>query len=236
MSGPGDVQESERNSLRDRNRELATLLEVSKRLAATLQLDEVLQAATDGVTRLHALKTAAVYLGEGDVLRLSATTPPLPPEFPDDLRLVALADHPHLSEAIASGAPVFLPDAASAHLTAAEAAVTHLRGLRSILYLPLTAGVKLRGRAHRRLGGRAGEALARRDRLLPHPREPRGPGRPERAALRGRATDAADLERRIAERERTERACGRARRGCGSPSWRRSRASTTSTSRPARPS
>src|SRR5512141_2543662 len=113
------LQGSEQDALRDRNRELATLLEVSKRLAATLQLDEVLQAATDGATRLHALRTAAVYLGEGDMLRLSATTPPLPPQFPDDLRLVSLADHPHLSEAITSGVPVFLPDTASADLTAA---------------------------------------------------------------------------------------------------------------------
>ena len=83
-------QDSERDTLRHRNRELATLLEVSKKLAATLQLEEVLQAATDGVTRLHALKTAAVYLGEGDALRLWATTPPLPPNFPDALRLVSL--------------------------------------------------------------------------------------------------------------------------------------------------
>src|SRR5512141_3453151 len=142
MSGQRTLDESEQDSLRDRNRELATLLEVSKRLAATLQLEEVLQAATDGVTRLHGLKTAAVYLGEGDVLRLAATTPPLPPQFPDDLRIVSLAAHPHLSEAIASGAPVFLPDTASAHLTAAEAAVTRLRGLRSVLYLPLNAGIK----------------------------------------------------------------------------------------------
>ena len=111
-------QDSERDTLQHRNRGLATLLEVSRKLATTLQLEEVLQAATDGVTRLHALKTAAVYLGEGDVLRLWATTPPLPPDFPDDLRLVSLADHPHLSEALTSGLPVFLPDTATADLTA----------------------------------------------------------------------------------------------------------------------
>jgi PAS domain S-box-containing protein len=142
MSGQRTLQDSDRDALRDRNRELATLLEVSGRLAATLQLEEVLQAATDGVTRLRGWETAAIYLGDGAGLRLSATTPPLPPQFPDDLRLIRLADHPHVSEAIASGEPVFLPDTAGADLTAAEAAVTALRGLRSILYLPLRAGVK----------------------------------------------------------------------------------------------
>ena len=205
MSGKPTLHDSE-DSLRDRNRELATLLEVSKRLAATLQLEEVLQAATDGVTRLHALKTAAVYLGEGDVLRLAATTPPLPPQFPDDLRIVSLADHPHLSEAIASGAPVFLPDTASAHLTAAEAAVTRLRGLRSVLYLPLRAGVKRVGALIvASVDGPVTISPAEIDscRTLAN-----------LAALAVQNAQlyeigqryAADLERRIAERERTERA------------------------------
>jgi K+-sensing histidine kinase KdpD len=62
MSGPRTHQDTGPDSLRDRSRELATLLEVSRALASTLQLEDVLQAATDGVTRLHALKTAAVYL------------------------------------------------------------------------------------------------------------------------------------------------------------------------------
>jgi PAS domain S-box-containing protein len=206
MSGQRELQDSEQDALRDRNRELATLLEVSRRLAATLQLEEVLQAATDGVTRLHALKTAAVYLGEGDVLRLSATTPPLPPQFPDDLRLVALADHPHLREALASGAPVFLPDTASAELTAAEAAVTALRGLRSVLYLPLTAGV-------RRVGALIVASVDAPVTISPAEIDScRTLANLAALAVQnaqlyevGRR-NAADLERRIAERERTERA------------------------------
>jgi two-component system, cell cycle sensor histidine kinase and response regulator CckA len=206
MSGQRTLHDSEQDSLRDRNRELATLLEVSKRLAATLQLEEVLQAATDGVTRLHGLKTAAVYLGEADVLRLTATTPPLPPQFPDDLRLVSVADHPHLSEAIASGAPVFLPDTASAHLTAAEAAVTRLRGLRSVLYLPLSAGIK-------RVGALIVASVDEPVTISPEEID----SCRTLANLAALAVQnaqlyeigqryAADLERRIAERERTERA------------------------------
>ncbi len=196
----------EQDGPRDRTRELATLLEVSKKLAATLQLDEVLQAATDGVTRLHALKTAAVYLGEDDVLRLWATTPPLPPDFPDDLRLVFLADHPHLREAVVSGAPVFLPDAARADLTAPEAAVTALRGLRSILYLPLTAGVKRVGAL---IVASVGEPVMISESEIDSCRT-----LANLAALAVQNAQlyalgrqyAGDLERRMAERERTERA------------------------------
>jgi PAS domain S-box-containing protein len=206
MSRQRELRDSEQDALRDRNRELATLLEVSRRLAATLQLDEVLQATTDGVTRLHALKTAAVYVGEGDVLRLSATTPPLPTQFPDDIRLVALADHPHLREALASGAPVFLPDTASAELTAAEAAVTALRGLRSVLYLPLTAGV-------RRVGALIVASVDAPVTISPAEIDScRTLANLAALAVQnaqlyevGRR-NAADLERRIAERERTERA------------------------------
>jgi two-component system cell cycle sensor histidine kinase/response regulator CckA len=205
MSGPRTHQDTGPDSLRDRNRELATLLEVSRALASTLQLEDVLQAATDGVTRLHALKTAAVYLGEGDVLRLSATTPPLPPQFPDDLRFVSLGDHPHLREAVVSGEPVFLPDTASAQLTAAEAAVTALRKLRSVLYMPLEARAK-------RVGALIVASVDEPATISPAEIDScRTLANLAALAVQnaqlfdlGRRY-AADLERRIAERERTER-------------------------------
>jgi PAS domain S-box-containing protein len=194
---------SEPERLRHRNSELATLLEVSQKLAATLKLDEVLQAATDGVTRLHALKTAAVYLGEGEVLRLWAATPPLPP---DDLRLIRLADHPHLRQALTSGSPVFLQDTARAELSPAEAAVTALRGLRSVLYLPLQAGV---ARVGALIVASVGEPVEISNAQIDSCRTV--------ANLSALAVQnaqlyeleqrhAADLEQRIAERERTERA------------------------------
>ena len=128
--------------LRQRTQGLATLLEASKGLAATLNRDEVLQATTDGVTKLFGLETAAVYLLEGDTLRLGATTPPLPPHFPEELRNAPLADHPHIREAITSGMPVFVPDMVTADLTPAERSVTEQRDLRTALFFPLIAGVK----------------------------------------------------------------------------------------------
>src|SRR3990170_4789992 len=139
-----DVTESRKaeEDLRQRTQGLAALLEASKGLAATLNRDEVLQATTDGVTKLFGLETAAVYLLEGDTLRLGATTPPLPPHFPEELRNAPLADHPHIREAITSGMPVFVPDMVTADLTPAERSVTEQRDLRTALFFPLIAGVK----------------------------------------------------------------------------------------------
>jgi two-component system cell cycle sensor histidine kinase/response regulator CckA len=199
-------EESDQGGLRHRNRELAALLDVSKKLAATLQLEEVLQAATDGVTRLHALETAAVYLGEGDELRLWATTPPLPPDFPDELRRVSLVDHPHLRTAILSGAPVFLEDTARADLTPAEARVTGLRGLRSVLYLPLAAGVKTMGAL---IVASTGEPVVISEAEIDSCRTLANLAAlaVQNAQLYAMGRQyAVDLERRIAERERAERA------------------------------
>lgn len=125
--------------------DLAALLEVSQELVATLDLQHVLQTTTNRIAELSELKSAAVYLLDGETLRLWATTPPLPQNFPDELRNAPLADHPHIREAMTTGMPVFLPDTATADLTAAEQSVSNLRGLRSVLYLPLMVGSKALG-------------------------------------------------------------------------------------------
>lgn len=125
--------------------ELVTLLKVSQELAATLDLKSVLQTTTDRVTELSELKSAAVYLLDGETLRLWAATPPLPPQFPEELRNAPLVHHPHIRAAITTGMPVFIPESTSTALTSAEQAVTEMRHLSSILYLPLLAGTKVMG-------------------------------------------------------------------------------------------
>jgi signal transduction histidine kinase/CheY-like chemotaxis protein len=130
------------DTLRRRATGLGMLVEASGALAATLDLGAVLQASTDGVCRLAGFDTAAVYVVDGERLRLGATTPALPPGFPDALRLAALADHPHIRRALLAGAPLLLPDAQAALLTDAERTAAEQRGLRTILYLPMIAGVK----------------------------------------------------------------------------------------------
>src|SRR5512143_1353976 len=81
---------------------LGTLLEVSRSLVSTLDLATVLQATTDGAARLAGRETAAIYLTEEGTARLWATTPPLPSDFPDALRVALLADHPHLRDVVDS--------------------------------------------------------------------------------------------------------------------------------------
>jgi signal transduction histidine kinase len=122
--------------LRIRSRELSVLLNTSKSLA-TLKLETVLQRTTESITELMDLQSSAIYLLEGETLFLGATSPALPPDFPEEFRRAPLCDHPHINRAIVSLLPVFIPDTSTVDLTNAERAVSEQRGLRSILYLPL---------------------------------------------------------------------------------------------------
>jgi putative nucleotidyltransferase with HDIG domain len=133
--------------------ELSTLLEVSSALAASLDLGQVLQKAIESAVRVLGLDTGAIYLIDGMTLYMGATTPPLPPEFPEELRLADLINHPHIRESVEVGQPVYLSDVRTASLSPAEKAVVEVRGLRSILYIPLfleeqPTGVLIVGSTH----------------------------------------------------------------------------------------
>ena len=97
------------------------------------------------VTRLIGLDTAAVYLLEDRSLHLWATTPPLPPEFPDALRIASLADHPHIQKTITSKEPIFISDFLEANLTPAELSVVEQRNLRTLLFVPFVVDNKAIG-------------------------------------------------------------------------------------------
>jgi putative nucleotidyltransferase with HDIG domain len=118
-------------------KELSTLLKVSSSLASTLDLTKVLQIAIESTTDLLGLDTGAIYTHEKGSLYLGATTPPLPPQFPEELRLANVHDHPHIQSAITKKTPVYLEDARKAQLTPAEKIVVDSRHLISILYFPL---------------------------------------------------------------------------------------------------
>jgi HD-GYP domain-containing protein (c-di-GMP phosphodiesterase class II) len=119
------------------SKELSALLEVSDAITSSLDFAEVMQIAITSATKLLGLETGAIYTLENGMLQLGATTPPLPPEFPDDLRLANLDDHPHISQAISTKAPVHLDDTRVANLSPAERVVVDSRQLISILYVPL---------------------------------------------------------------------------------------------------
>jgi HD-GYP domain-containing protein (c-di-GMP phosphodiesterase class II) len=121
--------------------DLSLLLQVSRALAASLEIDEVLQTAIESAVRTLGLDTGAIYLLEGSDLTLGATTPPLPPGFPEALRRAQLGGHPHVARCLAEREPVSLVEWAAADLTPPERAVCEARGLRSVLFVPvLVAG------------------------------------------------------------------------------------------------
>lgn len=136
-----DITERKRaqEEVEQHNREMTTLLEVSQALTATLDMDTVLQTSINGAVSLMKLGSGAIYLLEGDTLVLRATTPPLPPQFPEEFRKAPLSDHPHIHRALATGQSVIVPDTNIADFTPAERAISESRGLRSIVYVPLMA-------------------------------------------------------------------------------------------------
>ena len=115
-----DLEAYETLSNRIPAKQLSTLLKVSSSLASTMDLGEVLQIAIENAVEMLGLDTGAVYTLENETLLLGATSPPLPPQFPDELRVAHLKDHPHIHEAVTTMAPVYLQDARTAVLTAAE--------------------------------------------------------------------------------------------------------------------
>ena len=118
--------------------DLSLLLQVSRALAASLDLEDVLQTAIESAVRTLGLDTGAIYLLEGADLILGATTPPLPPELPEAFRRAPLESHPHIGRCIRVREPVALDDWTPDAMTGAERAVCEARGLRSILFVPLT--------------------------------------------------------------------------------------------------
>ncbi len=118
-------------------KELSTLLKVSSSLASTMDLIQVLQIAIESTTGMLDLETGAIYTVENGELFLGATTPPLPPKFPDELRLAKLCDHPHINNVVSTKAPVYLEDAKLSPLSFAEKIVVDSRHLVSVLYFPL---------------------------------------------------------------------------------------------------
>lgn len=124
---------------------MALLLKTNEALSKSLDLNEILQTLTESATKLFETGSAAVYLLEEDTIYLGATTPPLPPDFPEKLRRAALTDHPIIQSVITSASPLVLPDAKKADLTPAEREVSEMRSLRTTVYFPLKGSKRILG-------------------------------------------------------------------------------------------
>ncbi len=128
------------------NQRLESLLEISQKITSTIDQDIIMQMIVDNAIRLLGLDSGAIYLKSDDeTIRLSATTPALPNNFPDDLRNAYLKDHPYLNKALRTGKHVLMEDALSAKLTSKEKKVVELRKLRTILYQPIMIREKTMG-------------------------------------------------------------------------------------------
>lgn len=124
-------------ALLEKNQKMKLLLDASKNMAAQKDTTALAQVVVDSITELTRLKSAAIYMLQDEKLNLKATFPPLPPGFPESLKVAELLDHPHISKAISSRQPVIMQDSSKATLTEAEKEVVQQRQLRSILYVPL---------------------------------------------------------------------------------------------------
>ncbi|MCB9145304.1 MAG: PAS domain S-box protein [Anaerolineales bacterium] len=124
-------------NLRESEKRLRAMLEVSQAMSSFQEMDAVLQTIVESATNVLQLESSAIYTLEGDKLYLEATVPSLPVELPDELRYADLMDHPHIKSAVSSKTAIVLQDAEAAELTNAENIIVKSRGLRSILYIPI---------------------------------------------------------------------------------------------------
>ena len=131
--------------LRLRSEELAALLKISRAVSSTLEMEKILQTTTDSIVEIIGINSAALYLLNGEELYLGATTPPMDPKMPDYLRQADIAVHPHIQKSIYNKLPVILDDARTADLTEEERAVRDIRGLKTIVYIPLLTGQQTLG-------------------------------------------------------------------------------------------
>ena len=120
------------------NSESKILLAAAMELSSTLDLEDVMQKATDHITKLTGIGTAAIYLVRDKELYLGAATPPIPSELPDEFRLAYLENHNHIKKAVTQNKIISIPDTKTAKLTPEEKLVVEQRNLRSLWYIPIS--------------------------------------------------------------------------------------------------
>ena len=139
MAGP-DEPDPSTTDLGLTSGQSAALFAAKSNLWRTLDIPTLMQASIEAAVQITGLDTGAIYLLDENVLYLGATTPPLRPDFPDDLRYADARAHPHIMMAVDTESPLTVDDLLNRPLTAEERAVVRARDLRSILYAPLLTG------------------------------------------------------------------------------------------------
>jgi signal transduction histidine kinase len=127
-------------------RELRVIIKINQSLISSFDYTRVLQIISDGMSELLEIETAAIYTYDGEKeLFMGATTPPLDPHMPDDIRKAIITDHPNIQKAILTRKPFFIADAKTARLSPSEKNIVEVRNLRSLLFLPFVQKEKVLG-------------------------------------------------------------------------------------------
>ncbi len=117
--------------------ELNILIKINQSIISTLVLEDVLQVISDGMSELLSIESAALYLLQSDTeVHLGATTPPLPPGIPREVRIAAIEDHPHIKATIETHKFHLVDDTQTASLSPSERSIVEMRNLRSLVFLP----------------------------------------------------------------------------------------------------
>lgn len=116
---------------------LELLLKAGQEMTSTLDLDKIFKKAIEFAIQMQQLKTGSIYLLKENNLILQSAIPALHKNFPNHLRIAALKDHPHIRKAIVTRLPVILKDTKKEKMTDAEKQISEIKGLRSIIYVPI---------------------------------------------------------------------------------------------------
>lgn len=128
----------------DKN-ELQILLKTAIELGSNIELDNVLQSSADKITSLANIDTSAIYLVQNKTIYLGATTPPLPPDMPEEFRFADIQNHPHIKKAIESREIIEVADSRVEEFSKEEKLIAEQRGLKSIWYIPIATSIEVIG-------------------------------------------------------------------------------------------
>jgi len=134
-----DISAQKRNEaqLKIETSRLQLLLRVGEALSSLPKISEIMPILAETATNLMEMDTATIYLLVGDEIYLEAATPPLPPEFPEELRRAKLNEHPHIHTTMTERSTLVIPDYLEAELTEEEQKAAEMRSLRTIVMVPL---------------------------------------------------------------------------------------------------
>ncbi len=123
--------------LMNKNKDLSQLFDITLKLLESVDKKKVLTSIVENASRLAGSDTSAIYMVQGEELRIEVTYPPLPADYPEEFKHARLDHHPYIKRAAETQVVQILEDTSKASLTPQEKLVTKTRDMRSLVYIPL---------------------------------------------------------------------------------------------------